>query len=189
MFNNVRKSERGSANRLCAAVAAILGEEAKDARAGSHSPWQTFGWMPVGRRQRVFAFRAGPGAEQKATLRYGNGPATLAIGPRESTFAAQPSDDGGFDVRATHRRVWDFTRDGVLRSLEVSLNRLGLDHVDIAFVHDPDEHYDAQALPPDEGPASAGNDPLPEEHSARYHQHALYVLRSKKQREEAGLAW
>ena len=81
-----------------AAVAAILGEEAKDARAGSHSPWQTFGWMPVGRRQRVFAFRAGPGAEQKATLRYGNGPATLAIGPRESTFAAQPSDDGGFDV-------------------------------------------------------------------------------------------
>ena len=81
-----------------AAVAAILGEEAKDARAGSHSPWQTFGWMPVGRRQRVFAFRAGPGAEQKVTLRYGNGPATLAIGPRESTFAAQPSDDGGFDV-------------------------------------------------------------------------------------------
>jgi 3-methylcrotonyl-CoA carboxylase alpha subunit len=81
-----------------AAVAAILGEEAKDARAGSHSPWQTFGWMPVGRRQRVFAFRAGPGAEQKVTLRYGNGPATLSTGPRESTFAAQPSDDGGFDV-------------------------------------------------------------------------------------------
>jgi 3-methylcrotonyl-CoA carboxylase alpha subunit len=81
-----------------AAVAAILGEEAKDARADSHSPWQTFGWMPVGRRQRVFAFRAGPGAEQKVTLRYGNGPATLSTGPRESTFAAQPSDDGGFDV-------------------------------------------------------------------------------------------
>ena len=81
-----------------AAVAAILGEEAKDARAGSRSPWQTFGWMPVGRRQRVFAFRAGPGAEQKVTLRYGNGPATLSTGPRESTFAAQPSDDGGFDV-------------------------------------------------------------------------------------------
>ena len=81
-----------------AAVAAILGEEAKDARAGSHSPWQTFGWMPVGRRQRVFAFRAGPGAEQKVTLRYGNGPATLSTGPRESTFAALPSDDGGFDV-------------------------------------------------------------------------------------------
>ena len=36
-------------------------------------------------------------------------------------------DDGGFEVAATHRRVWDFSRDGVLRSLEESLQRLGLD--------------------------------------------------------------
>ena len=44
--------------------------------------------------------------------------------------------------------------------------------------------------PPDEGPAAG--DPLPpegEEHSARYHQHALYVLRSKEIREKAGLVW
>ena len=27
----------------------------------AHSPWQTFGWMPVGQRQRVFSFRAGAG--------------------------------------------------------------------------------------------------------------------------------
>jgi len=56
---------------------------------------------------------------------------------------------------------------------------------------DPDEENDyAEALPPDEGPAAAGNDPLPEEeHSARYHQHALYVLRSKERRGEAGLDW
>ena len=32
----------------------------------------------------------------------------------------------GFAVPATHRRVWDFTADGVLRSLEASLGRLGL---------------------------------------------------------------
>jgi len=49
-------------------------------------------------------------------------------------------DDGGFDVPATHRRVWDFSRDGIVRSLEESLERLGMDHVDIAFLHDPDEH-------------------------------------------------
>ncbi|HEY5990336.1 MAG TPA: hypothetical protein VIV12_28705 [Streptosporangiaceae bacterium] len=55
---------------------------------------------------------------------------------------------------------------------------------------DPDEEFDAQALPPDGGPAFAGDDPLPEvEHSARYHQHALYALRSKEMREKAGLAW
>ena len=32
-----------------------------------------------------------------------------------------------FDVPATHRRVWDFSRDGVRRSVEDSLRRLGLD--------------------------------------------------------------
>ena len=50
-------------------------------------------------------------------------------------------DDGGFDVPATHRRVWDFSRDGVLRSLERSLERLGLDRVDIVYLHDPDDHW------------------------------------------------
>jgi len=49
-------------------------------------------------------------------------------------------DDEGFDVTATHRRVWDFSRDGVLRSLEESLGRLGVDAVDIVYLHDPDEH-------------------------------------------------
>ena len=49
-------------------------------------------------------------------------------------------DDEGFDVAATHRRVWDFSRDGVLRSLEESLRRLGLDAVDIVYLHDPDDH-------------------------------------------------
>ncbi|MFC4498008.1 MULTISPECIES: aldo/keto reductase [Streptomyces] len=51
----------------------------------------------------------------------------------------------GFAVPATHRRVWDFTADGVLRSLEASLERLGLDRVDVVLLHDPDDHVD-QAL-------------------------------------------
>lgn len=50
-------------------------------------------------------------------------------------------DDQGFDVPAAHRRVWDFSRDGVLRSLEGSLERLGLDRVDIVYLHDPDDHW------------------------------------------------
>jgi D-threo-aldose 1-dehydrogenase len=36
-------------------------------------------------------------------------------------------------------RVRDYSRDGVLRSLEDSLVRLGLDRVDIALIHDPDD--------------------------------------------------
>jgi D-threo-aldose 1-dehydrogenase len=36
--------------------------------------------------------------------------------------------------------VFDFSEAGVLRSLEASLERLGLDRVDIVHVHDPDDH-------------------------------------------------
>lgn len=51
-------------------------------------------------------------------------------------------DDQGFAVRATHRRVWDFSRDGIRRSLEGSLGRLGVERVDIVYLHDPDDHWD-----------------------------------------------
>jgi 3-methylcrotonyl-CoA carboxylase alpha subunit len=83
---------------LCAAAAAILEQEAIAARAEAHSPWLTAGWMPVGRRQRVFAFRHGHEAEQEVSLRYGRGPATLSIGEREFAFRSSPSDVGGFDL-------------------------------------------------------------------------------------------
>ncbi|MFI1301867.1 aldo/keto reductase [Streptomyces sioyaensis] len=46
----------------------------------------------------------------------------------------------GFAVPATHRRRWDFSADGVRRSLEESLTRLGLDRVDLVLLHDPDDH-------------------------------------------------
>ncbi|WP_093864679.1 aldo/keto reductase [Streptomyces sp. TLI_053] len=51
----------------------------------------------------------------------------------------------GFAVPATHHRVWDFSADGVRRSLAASLDRLGLDRVDIVYLHDPDDHAE-QAL-------------------------------------------
>ncbi|MFJ9742090.1 aldo/keto reductase [Streptomyces sp. NPDC101166] len=46
----------------------------------------------------------------------------------------------GFAVPADHRRVWDFSADGVRRTLESSLERLGLDRVDVVYLHDPDDH-------------------------------------------------
>jgi 3-methylcrotonyl-CoA carboxylase alpha subunit len=83
---------------LCAAVATILGEERRAARGEAHSPWQTFGWMPVGRRQRLFSFRQGHGAEQKVALNYGNGPSTLSLGEREIAFATSVANGDGFDL-------------------------------------------------------------------------------------------
>ncbi|MEV6833218.1 aldo/keto reductase [Streptomyces sp. NPDC051133] len=46
----------------------------------------------------------------------------------------------GFAVPAGHRRVWDFSADGIRRTLEASLDRLGLDRVDVVYLHDPDDH-------------------------------------------------
>jgi D-threo-aldose 1-dehydrogenase len=55
--------------------------------------------------------------------------------------ARRRDDEAGFDVPADHRRVWDFSADGVRRSLEESLHRLGLDRVDLVLIHDPDDHW------------------------------------------------
>ncbi|PQZ50934.1 MULTISPECIES: aldo/keto reductase [unclassified Microbacterium] len=60
-----------------------------------------------------------------------------------SPETAGEQDPEGFVVPATVRRRWDFSRDGILRSVESSLERLGLDHLDIVYLHDPDEHWDA----------------------------------------------
>lgn len=63
----------------------------------------------------------------------------------EPTTRAGRDLGAGFDAPADSRRVWDFSRSGVLRSVEDSLRRLGLDRVDVLLLHDPDEHY-RQAL-------------------------------------------
>jgi D-threo-aldose 1-dehydrogenase len=56
-----------------------------------------------------------------------------------------PRDDEGFDVPGTVARRRDYSRAGVLRSLDASLDRLGRDHVDIVYVHDPDDHWEQAA--------------------------------------------
>jgi D-threo-aldose 1-dehydrogenase len=53
--------------------------------------------------------------------------------------AGEAADPEGY-VTPPGKRVWDLSRDGVRRSLEESLQRLGLDRVDVAFLHDPDDH-------------------------------------------------
>jgi D-threo-aldose 1-dehydrogenase len=39
-------------------------------------------------------------------------------------------------------RVYDYSRDGVLKSLDASLKRMNLDYVDSLLIHDPDSLYD-----------------------------------------------
>lgn len=71
---------------------------------------------------------------------------TTKVGRR---LVAQPNPDGlpddeGFLVPADHRREWDFTADGIRATVEESLDRLGIDHLDTVYLHDP-ERWDLQA--------------------------------------------
>ena len=54
-------------------------------------------------------------------------------------------DTEGFAVPDDLRREWDFSRDGVLRSIDATLARMQLDRLDVVFVHDPDEGWQQAA--------------------------------------------
>jgi D-threo-aldose 1-dehydrogenase len=50
-------------------------------------------------------------------------------------------EDGYYVIRDPVRIVFDYGGDGIRRSIEESLERLGLDRIDIALIHDPDDHW------------------------------------------------
>jgi D-threo-aldose 1-dehydrogenase len=59
-----------------------------------------------------------------------------------SPETAHERDSEGFDVPAVTRREWDFSRDGVRRSLEATLERTGLDRIDVVYLHDVELHWE-----------------------------------------------
>jgi D-threo-aldose 1-dehydrogenase len=63
---------------------------------------------------------------------------------RERTPGERPPDEG-YVAGPPLKRVWDFSADGIRRSLEESLERLGLDRVDLLYLHDPDE-FESQVV-------------------------------------------
>ncbi|MFD7159823.1 aldo/keto reductase [Kribbella sp. NPDC059898] len=79
--------------------------------------------------------------------RYGNGVSETLIG---NALRSKPRAELVLSTKVGWQLtdgtpVADFTADGIRRSLDQSLQRLGLDRVDIVYLHDPDE-YRAQAL-------------------------------------------
>jgi D-threo-aldose 1-dehydrogenase len=82
--------------------------------------------------RRLGRFLAGkPRAEYVVSTKAGRllEPSPATAGERDGDLYAVPADV---------RRVWDFTAGGVRRSLEESLQRLGLDRVDVLYLHDPE---------------------------------------------------
>jgi D-threo-aldose 1-dehydrogenase len=87
---------------------------------------------------------------------YGHGLSELRLGralqgvPRErfaietkvGRVLVEGEEDSIFVGTPPVRPVFDFTRDGVRRSLDESLARLGVDRVDTLLLHDPDDHWE-----------------------------------------------
>lgn len=91
---------------------------------------------------------------------YGNGLSERRLGsflsakPRDSyvlctkvgRLLRRPSQAVGEDAyykgTPPERPVFDFSYDGVMRSFEESLERLGTGRIDVLHIHDPDDHYD-----------------------------------------------
>ena len=74
---------------------------------------------------------------------YHVGASEVALGEvaREADFVI--STKVGRLVDASSDSVWfDFSGDGIRRSVEESLERLGLSRVDVLMIHDPDDHMD-----------------------------------------------
>ena len=84
---------------------------------------------------------------------YGAGEAERRLGealrgiPRDSVVIQTKI---GRILRPDRSIYFDYSRDGVMKSIEASLERLGMDRVDIVLVHDPDfvneEFHNQQAL-------------------------------------------
>ncbi|WP_405163561.1 aldo/keto reductase [Nocardia sp. NBC_01499] len=75
----------------------------------------------------------------------------------DDPLASDGIDDFYGAPKRSRRR--DYSADGVRRSLEDSLQRLGMDRVDLLLIHDPDDHQDqtlAAAMPELERMRAAG---------------------------------
>ncbi|MEU5199603.1 aldo/keto reductase [Streptomyces scabiei] len=93
--------------------------------------------LGLSERRLGAALRERPRAEYVVSSKVGR-----LLVPNE---APRGVDSEGFVVRDDLRRQWDFSRDGVLRSIEETLGRTGLDRLDIVYLHDPDDHWQQAA--------------------------------------------
>jgi D-threo-aldose 1-dehydrogenase len=93
--------------------------------------------------RRLGAFLAGrPRDEYVLSTKVGRllVPAGAGVGVDGVGVDAGVEGAEGFYGTPRLTRVRDYSRDGVLASLEASLARLGTDRVDVALIHDPDDH-------------------------------------------------
>jgi D-threo-aldose 1-dehydrogenase len=92
---------------------------------------------------------------------YGHGKGEMRLGTALASYAREdfvvstkvgrvlvPAEEGAIEDHQYRdvlpmNPVFDFSADGVLRSFESSLGRLGLERIDVLLLHDPDAYYRA----------------------------------------------
>jgi D-threo-aldose 1-dehydrogenase len=67
----------------------------------------------------------------------------IPVGAEIDRQAFEGRDDAFYVRTEAVRLVFDYSADGVRRSIDESLARLGVDRIDVALIHDPDEHWAA----------------------------------------------
>jgi D-threo-aldose 1-dehydrogenase len=92
--------------------------------------------LGLGERRLGKAIKSLPREEIVVSTKVGR---VLVASPETAT----EQDEQGFVVPANVKRVFDYSRDGIMRSFEDSLKRLDLDYVDILYLHDPDDHWES----------------------------------------------
>ena len=63
------------------------------------------------------------------------------VGRLLEPVAEQPDSEQFVDLPRLEP-TYDYSRDGVLRSIDESLGRLRLDRIDVVMIHDPDDHFE-----------------------------------------------
>jgi D-threo-aldose 1-dehydrogenase len=84
------------------------------------------------REEFVLSTKVGRLVRPSAGIRTGDDVDHQAIGGRDDAYYADTGD---------RRIVFDYSSDGVMRSVEESLERLGVTRIDILYIHDPDTHW------------------------------------------------
>ena len=70
-------------------------------------------------------------------------PGQVPVGAEVDRQLLRGREDGAYAGTAGRKVLFDYSPDGVRRSIDASLARLGLDRIDIGLIHDPDDHWDA----------------------------------------------
>jgi D-threo-aldose 1-dehydrogenase len=70
-------------------------------------------------------------------------PGAVPVGGEVDRQVLGGVEDGAYAGTAGRKVVFDYSADGIRRSLDASLARLGVDRIDVALIHDPDDHWEA----------------------------------------------